>query len=63
MIHQVRAQLDQFELPRRRGDGKFQIRVSCPDVPADKHDVPLLIVTDADITFGVAAEIARLDAP
>lgn len=62
MVHEVRAQREQFELPRHRGDGKFQISVSCPDVPPDKHDVPLLIVTDADITFGVAAEISRLRA-
>jgi predicted alpha/beta superfamily hydrolase len=62
LVHQVQAQLEQFELQRHKGEGKFQITASCPEVPADKRDVPLLIVTDADMSVGLAAEIARLRA-
>ncbi len=46
-------------MPRKRGAGSLQISVFCPSSVKDKREVPILIVTDADLLFGIAAEIAR----
>jgi predicted alpha/beta superfamily hydrolase len=54
--------LEQFDLPHPRGEGAFRITVARPDGLPEGAKVPVLLVTDSDILFGVAAEIARLRA-
>jgi predicted alpha/beta superfamily hydrolase len=56
----VQAPVEQFEMPRARGAGLLQISVARPAGTEDRSDVPLLVVTDADLFFGLAAEIARI---
>lgn len=54
------ARIDQFEMPHPSGDGTFKISVWRPDMPEGAKDLPVLFLTDADISVGLAAEIARV---
>jgi predicted alpha/beta superfamily hydrolase len=54
--------VEQFELPHPDGSNRFRIDVARPAGLAEGARVPILFVTDSDIFFGVAAEIARLKA-
>lgn len=56
-----KAAVDQFDLPHPGGQGTLQISVApIRDLPADKTNLPIIFVVDADLMFPVAAEIARL---
>lgn len=54
--------LEQFELPHPDGKSQFRIHVARPAGLAEGAKVPVMIVTDSDLLFGVAAEIARFRA-
>ncbi len=60
MNHPVQAPVEQFEMRRIRGAGALQISIARPTGTDGRSDVPLLVVTDADLFFGLAAEIARV---
>lgn len=54
--------LEQFELPHPDGKSVFRIHVARPTGLAEDAKVPVLLVTDSDLLFGLAAEIARFRA-
>jgi predicted alpha/beta superfamily hydrolase len=56
----VRATLDQFTLPHPSGDGQLTISIAAPTVASPDGGVPVLYLVDGDVTFGIAAEIARI---
>jgi predicted alpha/beta superfamily hydrolase len=57
----AQANIEQFELPHPNGTGTLQISVSrVAGLPADAGEVPVFFVLDADMEFGLAAEIARI---
>ena len=58
----VQAQVEQFDMPRTRGAGVLRISLARPPGLEGRTDVPVLVVTDADLMFALAAEIARLRA-
>lgn len=58
----VQATVDQFDMPRTRGEGVLRISIARPPGLEGRNDVPVLVVTDADLLFALAAEIARLRA-
>lgn len=58
----VQATVEQFDMPRTRGTGALRISVARPPGLEGRLDVPVLVVTDADLLFGLAAEVARLRA-
>lgn len=58
----VQATIEQFDMPRTRGEGVLRISIARPPGLEGRTDVPVLVVTDADLLFALAAEIARLRA-
>lgn len=60
MAFSVRASLEQFTLEHPSGEGVLKISVAAPSEQSPSAAVPVLYVVDADILFGLAAEIARL---
>jgi predicted alpha/beta superfamily hydrolase len=54
--------VEQFELPHPDGKSQFRITVARPAGLAEGAKVPVLLVTDSDMGFGLAAEIARFRA-
>ncbi len=60
MQFSVRASLDQFMLPHPSGDGRLIISVAAPPENSRNGRMPVLYVVDGDMTFGLAAEIARV---
>lgn len=60
MSFSVQAPIDQFELPHPRGTGSFKISVSRAAHVAEGAKVPVLFVLDGDMSFALAAEVARL---
>lgn len=61
MTAEIQAKIDQFNLPHPSGEGMFQISVArVSDASTRTRDVPVLFVLDADMSFALAAEIARL---
>lgn len=55
----VRASLEQFTLAHPSGEGQLRISVAAPPAAAPDRGVSVLYVTDGDLLFGMAAEIAR----
>jgi hypothetical protein len=51
--------VEQFELPHPDGKSQFRIHVARPAGLPEGAKVPVLLVTDSDIFFGLAAEMAR----
>ena len=62
MTFLVQAKVEQFDMPRTRGEGVLRISIARPLSLEGRTDVPLLVVTDADLLFALAAEIARFRA-
>ncbi|AXB78839.1 alpha/beta hydrolase [Novosphingobium sp. P6W] len=61
MTAEIQAKIEQFNLPHPSGEGMFQISVArVSDASTWVRDVPVLFVLDADMSFALAAEIARL---
>lgn len=60
MSSSVCATLDQFTLDHPSGEGLLRISVAAPAGPLPEGPVAVLYVVDADILFGLAAEIARV---
>ena len=58
----VQATIEQFDMPRARGTGVLQISVSRPAGLEGRTGIPVLVVPDADLLFGLTTEIARLRA-
>lgn len=57
----IQATVEQFTLANPAGGENFTISVSrAANWPEDATDVPVLFVLDADVEFGLAAEIARI---
>jgi predicted alpha/beta superfamily hydrolase len=54
--------MSRFELPRPDGQGVFVISMSHPAGLVSVEAAPVMYVLDADISFGLAVEIARLRA-
>jgi predicted alpha/beta superfamily hydrolase len=55
----IQAPIDQFDLAHPSGEGCLQISVWANEAQAGE-DLPVLFVTDGDLLFATAAEIARL---
>ncbi len=60
MSFSLQAPVDPFEMPHPSGNGTFKISVSRPANTPDGASVPVLFLLDADLLFGLGAEIARL---
>lgn len=55
----VATKIEQFELPHPSGEGNFSISISRPENAAKGVTIPVLYVTDGDLLFSLATEIAR----
>jgi uncharacterized protein len=53
------APIEQFDLQHPSGEGRLAISIARPDDAAKRAEAPVLYVTDGDLFFSLAAEIAR----
>ena len=60
MSFSLQAPVDQFEMPHPSGNGTFKISVSRALNTPEGASVPVLFLLDADLLFGLGAEVARL---
>lgn len=61
MTAEIQVKIEQFDLSHPSGEGMFKISVARVGNAATRvRDVPVLFVLDADMSFALAAEIARL---